>query len=56
VTLGNNVTVRQGPREIRGLAEDVAPDGALLLRLAGGELVRVTAGEITPGPAEDPGV
>ncbi len=55
VTLGKQVTVRQGPREIQGQAEDVAPDGALLIRVASGEVVRVTSGEITPGPAEDPG-
>ena len=55
VTLGKKVTVRQGPREIQGQAEDVAPDGALLIRVANGEVLRVTSGEITPGPAEDPG-
>jgi BirA family biotin operon repressor/biotin-[acetyl-CoA-carboxylase] ligase len=56
VTLGRTVTVRQGPREISGLALDVAADGALLLRTAGGEVVRVISGEITPGPAGGPGV
>jgi BirA family biotin operon repressor/biotin-[acetyl-CoA-carboxylase] ligase len=56
VTLGRTVTVRQGPREISGLALDVAPDGALLLRTAGGEMVRVISGEITPGPEGGPGV
>jgi BirA family biotin operon repressor/biotin-[acetyl-CoA-carboxylase] ligase len=56
VTLGRAVTVRQGPREISGLALDVAPDGALLLRTANGEIVRVISGEITPGPAGGPGV
>ncbi|MGA9753875.1 MAG: biotin--[acetyl-CoA-carboxylase] ligase [Desulfobaccales bacterium] len=56
VTLGRAVTVRQGPREICGQALDVAADGALLLRTAGGEVVRVTSGEITPEPAGDPGV
>jgi BirA family biotin operon repressor/biotin-[acetyl-CoA-carboxylase] ligase len=56
VTLGRAVTVRQGPREISGLALDVAPDGALLLRTAGGEIVRVISGEITPGPEGGPGV
>jgi len=55
VTLGREVTVRQGPREITGLALDVAPDGALILRTAAGEMVRVTSGEITPEPAEGPG-
>ena len=37
-----------GTREISGQALDVAPDGALLLRTANGETVRVTSGEITP--------
>jgi BirA family biotin operon repressor/biotin-[acetyl-CoA-carboxylase] ligase len=56
VTLGQEVTVRQGPREISGQALDVAPDGALLLRTARGEIIRVTSGEITPGPVAGPGV
>ncbi|MFZ5452645.1 MAG: biotin--[acetyl-CoA-carboxylase] ligase [Thermodesulfobacteriota bacterium] len=50
VTLGQTVTVRQGPREISGLALEVATDGALLLRQRTGEVVRVTSGEIVPGP------
>jgi len=56
VTLGKMVTVRQGPREISGQATDVAPDGALLLLTANGEMVRVTSGEITPGSGAEPGV
>ena len=56
VTLGKAVTVRQGPREISGQATDVAPDGALLLKTASGEMVRVTSGEITPGSSAEPGV
>jgi BirA family transcriptional regulator, biotin operon repressor / biotin---[acetyl-CoA-carboxylase] ligase len=55
VTLGKAVTVRQGPREISGQALDVAPDGALLLKTASGEMVRVTSGEITPGFSAKPG-
>jgi BirA family biotin operon repressor/biotin-[acetyl-CoA-carboxylase] ligase len=50
VTLGQMVTVRQGPREISGLALEVAGDGALLLRQETGEVIRVTSGEIAPGP------
>ncbi|RJR44945.1 MAG: biotin--[acetyl-CoA-carboxylase] ligase [Deltaproteobacteria bacterium] len=50
VTLGQLVTVRQGPRVISGLALDVAGDGALLLRQGTGEVIRVTSGEIAPGP------
>ncbi len=56
VTLGRAVTVRQGPKEISGLAVDVAPDGALLLKTASGEMIRVTSGEITPGSGAEPGV
>jgi BirA family transcriptional regulator, biotin operon repressor / biotin---[acetyl-CoA-carboxylase] ligase len=55
VTLGQAVTVRQGPRELSGRAVDVAPDGALLL-YTGGKIVRVTSGEITPEPVEGSGV
>jgi BirA family biotin operon repressor/biotin-[acetyl-CoA-carboxylase] ligase len=46
VTLGTRVAVRQGPALIRGLAREVAPDGALLIETAPGEVVRVTSGEI----------
>ncbi|HEY9072498.1 MAG TPA: biotin--[acetyl-CoA-carboxylase] ligase, partial [Desulfobaccales bacterium] len=46
VTLGQRVTVRQGPRTICGLALEVAPDGALLLETDSGVIVRVTSGEI----------
>lgn len=55
VTLGGMVTVRQGPREVSGLALEVAEDGALLLRQDAGEIVRVTSGEIAPGPETGPG-
>jgi BirA family biotin operon repressor/biotin-[acetyl-CoA-carboxylase] ligase len=47
VTLGKYVAVRQGPRQVEGLAREVAPDGALVLETARGEVVRVTSGEIT---------
>ncbi len=46
VTLGRRVTVRQGPVTICGRALDVAPDGALLVETAAGDVVRVTSGEI----------
>lgn len=46
VTLGRQVAVRQGPTTVRGLAREVAPDGALLIETAPGEVVRVTSGEI----------
>jgi BirA family biotin operon repressor/biotin-[acetyl-CoA-carboxylase] ligase len=47
VTLGKYVAVRQGPRQVEGLAREVAEDGALVLETARGEVVRVTSGEIT---------
>ncbi len=56
VTLGREVRVRQGAREIYGRAVNVDVDGALLLEQRGGELVRVTSGEIAPDPVEGPGV
>jgi BirA family biotin operon repressor/biotin-[acetyl-CoA-carboxylase] ligase len=46
VTLGTRVAVRQGPAIVQGLARDVAPDGALLIETAPGEVVRATSGEI----------
>lgn len=46
VTLGQRVTVRQGPQTICGRALEVAPDGALLLETDSGVVVRVTSGEI----------
>jgi len=55
VTLGQTVTVRQGPREISGLALEVAEDGALLVQQKTGEIIRVTSGEIAPGPGTGPG-
>lgn len=57
VTLGKYVAVRQGPRQVEGLAMEVTPDGALVLETARGEEVKVTSGEIivesagvTPNP------
>jgi len=44
VTLGQTVTVRQGPREISGLAVEVAGDGAMLVQQRTGEVMRVTPG------------
>ncbi len=56
VTLGKPARVRQGEREVAGVAVDVAPDGALLLRTGAGQLVRVTSGELAPDPVTGPGV
>lgn len=47
VTLGQVVTVTSSAGSFTALAEDVAPDGALLVRAAGGGLHRLTAGEVT---------
>ena len=47
VTLGKYVAVRQGPRQIEGLAMEVTLDGALVLETARGDEVKVTSGEIT---------
>ena len=55
VTLKKAVQVRQGDEIIQGLALDVAPDGALLVQIESGEVLRVTSGEITPGPGAGPG-
>jgi BirA family biotin operon repressor/biotin-[acetyl-CoA-carboxylase] ligase len=46
VTLGRAVRVRQGEAEICGQALEVAADGALLIQIQSGEIVRVTSGEI----------
>jgi BirA family biotin operon repressor/biotin-[acetyl-CoA-carboxylase] ligase len=46
VTLGRAVRVRQGEVEICGQALEVAADGALLIQIQSGEIVRVTSGEI----------
>lgn len=55
VTLGRPARVRQGEQEICGLAVGVDPEGALLLQVAGGEIVRVTSGELAPDPDGGPG-
>ena len=47
VTLGKYVAVRQGPRQVEGLAMEVSADGSLVLETARGEEVKVTSGEIT---------
>jgi BirA family biotin operon repressor/biotin-[acetyl-CoA-carboxylase] ligase len=46
-TLGRNVTIRVGERVIRGLAEALDQDGALLLRTEHGHLERVMGGDVT---------
>ena len=46
-TLGHRVAVQTGVRDIRGLAESLAEDGALLLRTEHGHLERIVGGDVT---------
>ena len=46
-TIGKNVTVRVGDRQIRGRAESLDDDGALLVRSEHGHLERVIGGDVT---------
>ena len=47
-TLGQPVRIlRSGEELARGIAEDVRPDGALLLRLPSGALLPITSGEVS---------
>lgn len=52
VTLGQRVKVTSGGNVTYGIAEDVAPDGNLLLRLDNGTLLRIVAGDVTVRTAE----
>ena len=45
--LGERVTARAGEHVDVGMAEDVAPDGALVLRHDDGSIVLLSAGEVT---------
>ena len=46
-TLGKRVSFTEGGRRLTGTAIDVTPDGcALQVRLEGGKVVEVTAGEV----------
>jgi BirA family transcriptional regulator, biotin operon repressor / biotin---[acetyl-CoA-carboxylase] ligase len=47
VTIGKNVAVQTGGRKIRGRAESLDDDGALLLRTEHGHLERITGGDVT---------
>jgi BirA family biotin operon repressor/biotin-[acetyl-CoA-carboxylase] ligase len=44
--LGQRCVARIGDREIEGVADSMDADGALVLRLASGELQRITAGDV----------
>jgi len=46
-TIGRNVSVQMGPRLIRGRAEALDDDGALLLRSEHGHLERIVGGDVT---------
>jgi BirA family biotin operon repressor/biotin-[acetyl-CoA-carboxylase] ligase len=46
-TIGKNVTVQIGDRKIRGRAESLDDDGALILRSEHGRLQRITGGDVT---------
>jgi BirA family biotin operon repressor/biotin-[acetyl-CoA-carboxylase] ligase len=46
-TLGRNVVLRLGEREIRGRAESLSEEGALLLRTDHGHLERIIGGDVT---------
>ena len=47
VTIGKNVTVQTGGRNICGFAESLDDAGALLLRTEHGHLERITGGDVT---------
>jgi BirA family transcriptional regulator, biotin operon repressor / biotin---[acetyl-CoA-carboxylase] ligase len=46
-TLGHRVVIRIGEREVRGRAESLGEDGALLLRTDHGHLERIIGGDVT---------
>ncbi|MGO9203819.1 MAG: biotin--[acetyl-CoA-carboxylase] ligase [Limisphaerales bacterium] len=46
-TIGRNVTIRVGDRRIRGRAEALGEEGALLLRTEHGHLERIVGGDVT---------
>lgn len=48
VTLGAEVSVDQGQTRVTGWAEDVAEDGALIVRQRNGERVVITWGDVDP--------
>ena len=46
-TIGKNVIVQIGERKIRGRAESLDDDGALLLRTEHGHIERIIGGDVT---------
>lgn len=49
VTIGRSVSVEQNGEMLRGTAQGVEADGALLIRTASGEIRRVIAGDVAMG-------
>ena len=47
LTIGKNVSVQMGSRQIRGFAEALDDDGALLVRTEHGHLERIIGGDVT---------
>jgi BirA family biotin operon repressor/biotin-[acetyl-CoA-carboxylase] ligase len=45
-TLGQQVLVQTGERELQGVAEDIDDSGALILRTANGAAERIVAGDV----------
>jgi BirA family biotin operon repressor/biotin-[acetyl-CoA-carboxylase] ligase len=48
-TIGHEVVIRVGGREMRGRAESLGEEGALLLRTEHGHLERIVGGDVTVG-------
>jgi BirA family biotin operon repressor/biotin-[acetyl-CoA-carboxylase] ligase len=46
-TIGREVTIQIGGRRVRGTAEALGEDGALLLRTEHGHLERISGGDVT---------
>ena len=46
-TIGHDVVIRTGDRQLRGRAESLGEDGALLLRTEHGHLERIIGGDVT---------
>jgi BirA family biotin operon repressor/biotin-[acetyl-CoA-carboxylase] ligase len=46
-TIGQEIIIRTGDRQIRGRAESLGEDGALLLRTDHGHLERIVGGDVT---------
>jgi BirA family transcriptional regulator, biotin operon repressor / biotin---[acetyl-CoA-carboxylase] ligase len=47
ITIGHDVVIRTGERQLRGHAESLGEDGALLLRTDHGHLERIIGGDVT---------